>query len=296
MTACCKKWRIVMEYTLELLGQSYALRVPYELEISKSFIPFLRSGKTKNPQHLICVTLGKVLQPNDDMKWHDSYYFGIADQRHLILHCDWKDRTPYCSVEFLPDGNVDITVRPEFVLQVRSANGLFRHIGFENLLLRFGGLILHSSFIAKSGKGILFSAPSGTGKSTQADLWHMLRDYDIINGDRAGLCKKDDRWKAYGLPYAGSSSIYRNEFADISAIVVLRQGRENRISKVDGSMLIRYLYPEITLHPWDEDYVKTVFDLLHSLVQDVPVYLLECLPDAGAVALLEKTLEEEGML
>ena len=127
-------------------------------------------------------------------------------------------------------------------------------------------------------------------------MWHTLRDYDTINGDRAGLCKKDDRWKAYGLPYAGSSGIYRNEFADISAIVVLRQGRENRISKVDGSMLIRYLYPEITLHPWDEDYVKTVFDLLHSLVQDVPVYLLECLPDAGAVAILEKTLEEEGML
>ena len=59
-------------------------------------------------------------------------------------------------------------------------------LGLETLLLKYDGLLLHSSFIRWRGEGILFSAPSGTGKSTQADLWVKYEDAEILNGDRAG--------------------------------------------------------------------------------------------------------------
>ena len=59
-----------------------------------------------------------------------------------------------------------------------------------------------ASFIRWQGRGILFSAPSGTGKSTQANLWVQHQGAEVINGDRAALRQVGGRWQAFGLPYA----------------------------------------------------------------------------------------------
>ena len=163
-------------------------------------------------------------------------------------------------------------------------------LGLEHLLIQYDALILHSSSVRHNGKGILFSAPSGTGKSTQAALWEQHMGADIINGDRAGLRKVDGHWRAYGLPFAGSSGIYRNESAPIAAIVLLRQGPENRILPLSGAMAFRGLFPEVSVQRWDEDFVNRVTDLLSDLLGEIPVYQLTCRPDGEAVSLLDNTL------
>ncbi|MDD7389389.1 MAG: hypothetical protein PUG60_06985 [Lachnospiraceae bacterium] len=163
-------------------------------------------------------------------------------------------------------------------------------LSLETLLLHYNGFILHSSFIRWQQQGILFSAPSGTGKSTQADLWVEYEGAEIINGDRAGLRLIDGVWQAYGLPYAGSSHIYRNENAPVAAVVVLRQAKENRIRRLRAAEAIRFLYPEVTAHHWDREFVDRILNLLMELTAAVPVYLLECLPDRGAVELVKDTI------
>ena len=80
----------------------------------------------------------------------------------------------------------------------------------EQVLNSYNTFLLHSSFIKWKDKAILFTAPSGTGKSTQADLWEKYENAEIINGDRSGIRKMDGKWTAYGLPIAGSSGIYKN--------------------------------------------------------------------------------------
>lgn len=162
----------------------------------------------------------------------------------------------------------------------------------ESLLLNWRGLILHASFVSHNGGGILFSAPSGTGKSTQASLWETYMGARIINGDRTALRKKDGVWTAWGLPYAGTSGIYRNESWPVRAIVLLRQAKENRISGVSHQEALRSLYPELTIHRWDPQFVSKALDLLLELIQQAPVFLLECLPDRGAVELLANKLSE----
>ena len=102
----------------------------------------------------------------------------------------------------------------------------------EATLLHFGAVILHASLIRWNNTAIVFSAPSSTGKSTQAELWKQYAGAEILNGDRAALRKKDGVWHGYGLPYAGSSGIYRNEHAPLRAIVALKQERENNIRKL----------------------------------------------------------------
>ena len=160
----------------------------------------------------------------------------------------------------------------------------------ETLLLRFRALVLHSSLIRTEWGGIVFSAPSGTGKSTQARLWQERYGAEVLNGDRAGLRQHSGGWTAYGLPFAGSSGIYRNESVPLRGIITLGQAGENSIRPLRAREAITKLYPEILLHRWDKSSAEAGFDLLLALVQQVPVYHMDCLPDYGAVELVKRTV------
>ena len=135
------------------------------------------------------------------------------------------------------------------------------------------------------------TAPSGTGKSTQAELWSENQKAEIINGDRAILRKKDGIWKAYGLPYAGSSDIFRNESAPIAAVVILRQAHYNDVQHLRPAEAFRWIYSETIIRSWDEAFQEKVADLITDLVLHVPVLMLNCLPDEGAVSRLKEEIE-----
>lgn len=285
-----------MQYSLDLLGLRFRLSVPFELHIGPSMTPFLHPAQGEEGQFHIIVRPGYLPLPGENSIWNETGYYEHTDRYLRVLRCQGRGESAFAMVEMNDTGNIRVTYRPEFVQFFKNAADLMQHIGLERLLLHHGGIILHASFIAKEGRGILFSAPSGTGKSTQAKLWNTLRDYEILNGDRAGIRNGKNGWQAWGLPYAGTSGIFRNEFADLHAIVVLRQGSENRIDRLRVVDAIRYLYPQTTVHHWSAQFVNDVLDILQAITCDVPVYLLECLPNEDAVSLLEQTLMTEGVL
>lgn len=99
------------------------------------------------------------------------------------------------------------------------------------------------------------------------------------------------RWQAFGLPYAGSSGVYRNESVPISALVVLRQGKENRLRSLTRGEAFARLFPEVTVHRWDPDFVQDTMDTLLAALDALPVYLLECRPDREAVELLREQMQ-----
>ena len=169
-------------------------------------------------------------------------------------------------------------------------------MNIENVLNKFNGFILHSSFINWQNNGILFSAPSGTGKSTQADLWNKHENAEIINGDRAGVRNIDGVWSAYGLPVAGSSGIYKNKKVQISHIIVLRQGTENKLTRLSPRDAFIKIYSETTIHTWDDEFQGNILNMISDLVQNVPVYLYECLPDESAVEFLKEQIMKDNKL
>lgn len=157
-------------------------------------------------------------------------------------------------------------------------------------LLAHQAFILHSSFVEWNGNGILFTAPSGTGKSTQADLWKQYEGADIYNGDRTVVRKISGVYHGFGSPYAGSSGIYRNESAPIRAIIVLSQGTENQIQCLNGKQAFLALFHETLMNTWDSAYMENMTDLLMDAATSIPIYHLTCRPDQGAVELVRKTL------
>lgn len=171
-----------------------------------------------------------------------------------------------------------------------AADNLLMYLALEEILLQRDAFLLHSSFIRYRGAGILFSAPAGTGKSTQAALWEEYREAEIINGDRAVVRKHENGFFAYGSPYAGSSQIWKNESAPLKAIILLSQGPENVIRPAQNREAIRRLFPEILVNSWNPDFMDKVTSLLDCLIRTVPIYCLSCRPDEGAVELVERTL------
>jgi len=151
--------------------------------------------------------------------------------------------------------------------------------------------VLHSSSILVDGEMIVFSAPSGTGKSTQADLWNEFRGAKIINGDRNLLFYREGRFYVQGWILSGSSEHRHNICAPLKAVVSLEKSPDNRVSQLKGMHALRQLHREIISNFWDRECVDKEMDFLIHLLSEVPVLHLACRKDETAVDTLDNYLK-----
>lgn len=163
---------------------------------------------------------------------------------------------------------------------------------FEHLALWADALPMHASHIQINRRAILFTAPSGVGKSTQAALWQQYRGAKIVNGDKALVFPKSEPVVASGLPYCGTSGICENAVAPLEAIVVLEQGRENRLTRLFGGKAVIRLMTGVICPGWHGKDREQALSLAIRLAEQVPVLLLQCLPEESAVLCLEKALQK----
>ena len=165
------------------------------------------------------------------------------------------------------------------------------HMHLDEILLLNNALVLHSASIEYKGEGILFSAPSGTGKTTQTDLWHRYKD-DVsdINGDRGLLQYLDGKWYVCGYPFCGSSLRCEQKAIPIKAIVIVRQGESNRIKELSKAEKFLALYSEIVKLPFNKDYINNTIDLLGKVIDSVTILQLACTISEEAVNILHQYL------
>lgn len=167
---------------------------------------------------------------------------------------------------------------------------LVRALEAEHLITQNRGILLHSSQIRHGDSAIVFTAASGTGKSTQAELWRKHRGAEIINGDRSALCVTQAGVTAFGIPFCGSSSIRKKSKLPLKAIVCLAQAPETTICRISGRKAFRLLWEGCSIHTWNREDVETSVDTLAEMMKRVPVYHLACRPDESAVEALERLL------
>ena len=155
---------------------------------------------------------------------------------------------------------------------------------------------MHSSLVNYHGHGIMFLGPSGIGKTTQAELWHQYQKAAIVNGDCVMVEKRDDRFIAWGTPWHGSSSYCLNQQVPLKALVVLKQGPENVLIKLQGFEKLISVSGNIFYPLWLENSAILCTDLLNDLLSALPVYQLTCRPDHEAVATLWNELKMENQI
>lgn len=244
-------------------------------EISNNIIPKV------NKQKIIYQEVESFLQQDI---YKDIWFLGI------------KKIIPYCCHINYRNGIHKIYIKKEMEYKVKDVWKLFAIMDLVNLFGQFDTLIFHSSFISYRDKAILFTGPSGIGKSTQADLWKKYENTDIVNGDRSVINKIDNKWYAYGLPYSGSSNYCLNKKCEIKLIVVLEQGDTNNITKLRGVEKFKYIYEQTAFNKWDKELNIKIIDLVQELIDDVEIVKLSCTPNQEAVELLKKFIEEENLI
>lgn len=215
----------------------------------------------------------------------------VAENRESgVLRYQKSDAPWPCCMWNRQNQKISMLWKPEFRDKL-SAWQIMEAVDLFHLLLMEGGVVLHGSYILYHGMGIVFSAPSGTGKSTQAALWERFRGAEILNGDRCLLRMDEDGnpW-VHGICYSGTSRICKNVSAPLHALVLLGQSPENRIRIAKGLEAFRFLMPQCAYRVWDKWDVTNVTKILSDVLSAVPVFLLECRPDESAVETLEKML------
>ena len=168
---------------------------------------------------------------------------------------------------------------------------LLHLIGIEEVMMRRNALLLHSSVVQIGGNAILFSGPSGIGKSTQARLWEEHLDAQVVNGDRCVIRRTEEGFVGAGSPWCGTSRIYSKEQAPIKGIFILKQSPTNSIRRLKGEAFVA-LYSQCIVNTWNKEFTEQMSALLTELISSCPVYELSCRPDTSAVELAYHTIFE----
>ena len=169
---------------------------------------------------------------------------------------------------------------------------------FYTHLLEHNGIMLHASCVVVDGKAYLFTAPSGTGKSTHTNLWlkHFGDRAYILNDDKPALRLENGIWYAYGTPWSGKYDISRNKRVPVGGIAVLERGLGNRILPFRGLAVITAILDQM-IRPKGEEYRIQILEILDKLLTNVPVWKLICNTDSDAAIVAYRTMSgEEGEL
>jgi hypothetical protein len=161
---------------------------------------------------------------------------------------------------------------------------------FPYSILNKNGIMFHGVVMEWQGRGIIVSAYSGVGKTTHTRMWKEREDALILNGDRALCYKQQDGWYTCGAPWFGTSEEYLNRSVKIDAFVILDQARVNRVralGKLEGAIeLIKHTFAPV----WEDTLANNAFNHINDMVEEIPIYLLECKPDYEAVDVLKTEL------
>lgn len=173
---------------------------------------------------------------------------------------------------------------------------IIRLLPMREIFQYFHTIFLHASQVVLDGTGIVFSASAGIGKSTQARLWGNYKGAETVCSDRTLLQKKGDEWRTYGYPMDGSEPIGNPDVHKLGCIVLLHQSKENSVKRLKAVQAVALLIEQTIIDCWDEKAVMKEMELLLELIEQVPVYQLQCTPDKRAVDALMEVLIRDGVL
>ena len=143
--------------------------------------------------------------------------------------------------------------------------------------------LFHGSAVAVDGQGYLFVAPSGTGKSTHAQLWQELLGprFRYVNDDKPLIRIAEGAVYVYGTPYDGKHHRSEAVVVPLRALCLLQRGRETVVRPLAHRDAFPRLLGQV-YRPQDRAAMARTVALLQALTERVALYELSCAPEADA--------------
>ena len=165
---------------------------------------------------------------------------------------------------------------------------------FCRSLIPYGRFFLHASAIVVDGAAYLFSAPSGTGKSTHTAMWReRLPESYILNDDKPVIQVQKEEITVWGTPFAGKTNLQVNREVPLKGICFLKQGSENRIRQVTDDEALALLLRN-TWRPRENDRMNQLLDMMEQVVTQINMYEMSCTREPEAAKLSYRVMKGKG--
>lgn len=177
---------------------------------------------------------------------------------------------------YLPHEFLEEKQRELSDLTLGDCEYLYTGAAFYSGLLHYGGFMLHSSAVVMDDGAYLFTADSGTGKSTHTSLWQKAFGEDrvqILNDDKPAIRIAQEGIFACGTPWSGKTDLNVNRIVPLRAIGFLERSQENWIKRRPGGEMVGKIMRQ-TVRPPVQSEMDALLKYLDKVLTDVPVYSL----------------------
>lgn len=149
---------------------------------------------------------------------------------------------------------------------------------------QMGTLEMHASVIMNGGKGYLFLAKSGTGKSTQSRMWLENIEGSVLLNDDNPIVRvhEDGSIVVYGSPWSGKTPCYKNISCPVGAFVQISRSPENRITPLNALSSYAIIYSSCSGFKAERKMSDGLHKTIEALVLGSRCFVLDCRPDAQA--------------
>lgn len=155
------------------------------------------------------------------------------------------------------------------------------------LLVQDDILLMHGAVVAVDGQAYLFTAKSGTGKTTHTRLWmQQFGDRAVmVNGDKPLLHITSEGVTVYGTPWDGKEHLSTNTSCPLKALCILTRSETNHIERISKKEALPMLCQQ-SYRPAQPAALRKTLALVDLLSSSVPLYRLGCNmePEAALVA------------
>lgn len=176
-------------------------------------------------------------------------------------------------VDNIPDKHSDFYFDNRISVDYVGAESSAVYRKIADFMVNNGILLIHGAAIAVHNKCYIFTAPSGTGKTTHINNWiKMIPDTVVVNGDKP-LIDVDSKL-VYGTPWCGKEGMNTNVAVPLAGIVALERGERNHIYEIKFKEIIPTLISQCYI-PKDKELSIKALKLIGEL-SNIPYYKLYC--------------------
>lgn len=156
-----------------------------------------------------------------------------------------------------------------------AVSAFYRKIA--NAAPRFDTFLMHGAAFSVDGECVIFTAPSGTGKTTHMLNWFkLLKDRAVpVNGDKPLIRLENGKFSAYPTPWCGKEKIRGNKKAPVKAVCFINRSKENRAEEISKKQAFHALIKSVYL-PENEESLSLTLSLLNKFISKTKFYNIFC--------------------
>ena len=228
---------------------------------------------------------GELLLQNDELtvvELDEEYAISFPTSPHLLklrLSKDGSHALFYCL--------------PPYNDEYNSAIFHAMRLVFLYLAQRRGMVALHSASILYRDKAWLFSATSGTGKTTHTNLWKKLINAPALNGDLNLLALQDNEPVVYGIPWCGTSETFTTRTYPLGGIILLKRATVDSITELTPDQKELRVNLRLISPSWTAELFDYNLQITQAIVEKICVCQLNCTMEDSAMTTMKDWIDEQ---